>query len=194
MSTKRISNKINTKLRYAGEEEENNNMKLHFEFENEAEKDLVVEVFEDVKEQKVEESIASYITTPRMCINMIDNYREHTQRLLESERKSETTYYRTRDLMIDTGHHRVVQNQKEINLSLSSWVILDELIKHNGNTVTRDCLKLRLEQIHYHTVTDNLLNVEIRRLRKKLNEAEDNPYIEVIYGLGYRWKDMIIAE
>ena len=169
-------------------------MKLHFEFENEAEKDLVVEVFEDVKEQKVEESIASYITTPRMCINMIDNYREHTQRLLESERKSETTYYRTRDLMIDTGHHRVVQNQKEINLSLSSWVILDELIKHNGNTVTRDCLKLRLEQIHYHTVTDNLLNVEIRRLRKKLNEAEDNPYIEVIYGLGYRWKDMIIAE
>lgn len=169
-------------------------MIVNIKYENEDEKEFTSDLFETVKKQKVEETTATYQITSKELVDSVNTYVSYNQGQLEQKRMQEGKYYRTHDLVVDSGQHRVIKNQKEILLTPSSWAILDELILHNGNIVTRDCLKFRLEQTHFHPISDNLLNVEMRRLRKKLDESSENSYISSVYGVGYRWKHVIIAE
>lgn len=169
-------------------------MIVSIKYENEDEKEFTSDLFEAVKKQKVEETTATYQITSKELVDSVNMYVSYNEEQLEQKRKPEGKYYRSSDLVVDSGQHRVIKNQKEILLTPSSWAILDELIRNNGNIVTRDCLKFRLEQTHFHPISDNLLNVEMRRLRKRLEESNENSYISSVYGVGYRWKHLIIAE
>lgn len=169
-------------------------MIVNIKYENEDEKEFTSDLFEEVKKQKVEETTATYQFSTEELMNRVSNFIAYNQNQLEQKRMPKTIYYRSGDLVIDSGQHRIIKNQKEVYLTPSSWALLEELIIHNGNIVTRDCLKFRLEQTHYHPISDNLLNVEIRRLRQKLEESHEMRYISSVYGVGYRWKFLIVAE
>ena len=70
----------------------------------------------------------------------------------------------------------------ELQLSRVEQELLYLLISHTGQTLTRDQLISRIWDCA-ESVDENTLSVTVGRLRRKL----DVPYIQTVYGIGYRW-------
>ena len=86
----------------------------------------------------------------------------------------------TADLKIDT-------NNQELDLGLVTYYILLCLVENHGVVITRDHLLDLVQQQTQHFVEDNTLSVHMKRLRNKLGTYQNQPYIETLRGVGYRW-------
>lgn len=75
---------------------------------------------------------------------------------------------------------------KRVELSQTEQKILAILIKHRGNTVSREQIQSFVWGNEFLYVDDNSLSVAIKRLRTKLN---DSKYIKTVYGIGYSWEE-----
>jgi two-component system alkaline phosphatase synthesis response regulator PhoP len=87
-----------------------------------------------------------------------------------------------RDLVVDLGAHKVTLRGNEIQLTLTEFKILCELIKQSGQVLTRDSLRERA--LGNLNVTDRTIDVHMASLRKKLEHMGDT--IETVRGVGYR--------
>lgn len=86
------------------------------------------------------------------------------------------------DLKIETKSHRVFLKEKQIHLTLTEFRILAELIKENGDVLSRD--QLRQRALGNLNVTDRTIDVHLASLRKKLDHMGDQ--IQTVRGVGYR--------
>ena len=55
------------------------------------------------------------------------------------------------------------------------------------NVLTRKTLLEKLWDIEGDFIEESTLTVYIKRLREKLKEDKENPYIETVRGIGYKW-------
>lgn len=77
-------------------------------------------------------------------------------------------------------------NDNKINLTATEYKLLEILIKNRGKVVTKEILLEKLWDSNGNFVDENTLSVNIRRLRKKIEEDPKNPkYIENVFGIGY---------
>lgn len=91
------------------------------------------------------------------------------------------------NLTIDTSSHEVRKNTELINLTAKEFDLLLFFVRHKGHVFTK-------KQI-YHAVwndeyayDDNSIMVQIRRLRKKIEDNPDEPrYILTVWGVGYKF-------
>lgn len=90
-------------------------------------------------------------------------------------------------LIIDTGKHRVLVNNREIKLTATEFRILYYLASHPGRVFSREQL-LDKALGDSTVVVDRNIDVHIRGIRKKL-EIQPS-VIETIRGVGYRFKDI----
>lgn len=74
---------------------------------------------------------------------------------------------------------------KKIELSKNEFRILQLLYERAGSTVSRDIIMKRLWDNEYF-VDDNTLTVNMNRLRKKLEEAGIENFIQTKKGVGYQ--------
>ncbi|MFR7589944.1 MAG: response regulator transcription factor [Longibaculum sp.] len=93
----------------------------------------------------------------------------------------------TADLKIDTKQYKVYKNNQELDLGLVTYYILLCLVENHGVVITRDHLLDLVQQQTQHFVEDNTLSVHMKRLRNKLGTYQNQPYIETLRGVGYRW-------
>ncbi len=90
----------------------------------------------------------------------------------------------TRDrLTIDFAAHRVLLDGHEVQLTLTEFKILSELLKQSGTVLTRE--RLRERALGNLNVTDRTIDVHMASLRKKL--APLGNQIETVRGVGYRF-------
>ena len=85
---------------------------------------------------------------------------------------------------VDYGKHIIEKNDIEISLTKNEMFILEILLNHKNEIVSRDTIITALwddEQF----VSDNTLTVNVNRLRKKLTEIGFNDLIETKVGKGY---------
>ena len=76
-----------------------------------------------------------------------------------------------------------------MELSKTERRILQLLVFHEGQVITRDRLMEWVWPDGTEYVEDNALSVGIRRLRDKLEDAPSKPrYIRTVYGKGYVWE------
>lgn len=87
------------------------------------------------------------------------------------------------NLTIDFAGHRVLLRGKEVPLTLTEFKILSELVKEDGQVLSRELLRERA--LGNLNVTDRTIDVHMASLRKKLEELGDN--IETVRGVGYRF-------
>ena len=77
-------------------------------------------------------------------------------------------------------------NDNKINLTATEYKLLEILVKNRGKVVTKEILLEKLWDSNGNFVDENTLSVNIRRLRKKIEEDPKNPkYIETVFGIGY---------
>ena len=91
-----------------------------------------------------------------------------------------------RDLKMDYDAKRVYKNDKEVKLSATEYKLLEILCKNKGRAMTKQILLDKLWDYNGNYVDDNTLSVNIRRLRRKIEDDPKNPqYIITLFGIGY---------
>ena len=89
-----------------------------------------------------------------------------------------------RGAMLNTGDGSFVYREQRIRLSKNECRILTGLMKHKGKIVSREKLMEALWQTD-EFVDENALTVNVGRLRRKLEAAGLENFIETKFGVGY---------
>ena len=101
--------------------------------------------------------------------------------LLRRGQPERETILRCGDLEVDLVERRVTRAGMNIDLRPREFDVLAYLLRHQGETVTRDMLGRDVWNEPYHHLT-NVIDVTITLLRKKLGSAS---LIQTIRGVGY---------
>ena len=78
----------------------------------------------------------------------------------------------------------MTREDKEINLSPTEFSILEYLLRHSGQVVTRKMLNEHLWGEDWGSMT-NVIDVHINHLRRKIERGFDEPLIHTVRGRGY---------
>jgi two-component system OmpR family response regulator len=98
--------------------------------------------------------------------------------------RGEETVYRVADLELDRLSHMVKRANKELDLQPREFRLLEYLMKHAGQVVTRTMLLENVWDYHFDPQT-NVIDVHVSRLRSKIEKGFDNPVLHTIRGAGY---------
>ena len=74
---------------------------------------------------------------------------------------------------------------RSVELTAREFALLTYLMRSPGQTFTRAQICEHVWNYHFDPGT-NLVDVYVQRLRRKLQDGEDNPLIETVRGVGYR--------
>jgi two-component system, OmpR family, response regulator len=102
--------------------------------------------------------------------------------------RGEETQYRVADLELDRLSHRVVRGSEEIALQPREFRLLEYLMKHAGQVVTRTMLLENVWDYHFDPQT-NIIDVHISRLRSKIDKGFAQPLLHTVRGAGYMIRD-----
>jgi two-component system, OmpR family, response regulator len=90
-------------------------------------------------------------------------------------------------LRVDAAARRVSLHGSEVALSRREYDVLELLVRHAGNTMTKDQIEAQVWGFEAES-GGNLVEVYVARLRRKLNDADGNGFITTIRGIGYRFE------
>lgn len=91
------------------------------------------------------------------------------------------------DVRLDPSRGTVTKNGKEVFLSALEYRLLLTFLSNSGQLLSRDRLIEELWAASGAFVSDNTLTVYIKRLREKIEDDPQEPYIiKTVRGLGYR--------
>lgn len=92
------------------------------------------------------------------------------------------------ELRLDPTRHECVWRAKQVQLTVTEFLLLQALVKHPGHVKSRDQLMDAAYGDNIY-VDDRTIDSHIKRLRRKL-KAVDKEFsgIETLYGLGYRFQ------
>ena len=88
------------------------------------------------------------------------------------------------ELSLDLSTRRVTHGGVEIDLTPTEFSVLEMLMRHAGEVVTRKMLCESLWESDWEGTT-NVIEVHINRLRGKLQRGTKEPLIHTIRGRGY---------
>jgi two-component system OmpR family response regulator len=100
----------------------------------------------------------------------------------------EEMIYRVGDLELDRLSHQVMRNGTEIVLQPREFRLLEYLMKHAGQVVTRTMLLENVWDYHFDPQT-NVIDVHISRLRSKIDKGFSQPLLHTVRGAGYVVRD-----
>jgi two-component system OmpR family response regulator len=98
------------------------------------------------------------------------------------------TVYRVADLELDRLAHSVARAGKEIALQPREFRLLEYLMRHAGQVVTRTMLLENVWDYHFDPQT-NVIDVHVSRLRSKIDKGFDRQLLHTIRGAGYMIRD-----
>ena len=91
------------------------------------------------------------------------------------------------DVVIDTASAQVTKAGVEVYLSALEYRLLLHFAQNKGRLVTREALRDAIWDSAGEYVSDNSLNVYIKRLREKIDDDPANPRIVMtVRGMGYK--------
>jgi two-component system, OmpR family, response regulator len=100
----------------------------------------------------------------------------------------EETLYRVGDLELDRMSREVHRSEKKIPLQPREFRLLEYLMQHAGQVVTRTMLLENVWDYHFDPQT-NVIDVHISRLRSKIDKGFSQPLLHTIRGAGYMIRD-----
>jgi len=101
---------------------------------------------------------------------------------------SETTRLKIADLELDLLARRVTRAGRNIELTTKEFQLLEYLVRHAGQTVTRTMLLEGVWNLHFDPQT-NITDVHMSRLRNAVDKGFSRPLIHTVRGAGYVLKE-----
>lgn len=122
-----------------------------------------------------------YLTKPYAFSELLARIEALSRRTLPEE--AQTTYV-VGDLALDRLSHKVTRAGETISLLPREYRLLEFLMKHAGQVVTRTMLLEHVWDYHFDPQT-NVIDVHISRLRAKIDKTFDRPLLHTVRGVGY---------
>ena len=126
-----------------------------------------------------------YLTKPYAFTELLARVEAlHRRDSLEQEQTS----CQVGDLVLDRLSRKVVRKGVEIVLQPREFRLLEYLMRHAGQVVTRTMLLENVWHYHFDPQT-NVIDVHISRLRAKIDKNFDTALLKTIRGAGYMIRD-----
>jgi two-component system OmpR family response regulator len=110
---------------------------------------------------------------------------EALARRAKSGSDAPATVLRAGDLEMDLLRREVRRAGKPIDLQPREFQLLEFLLRHVGQVVTRTMLLEGVWDYHFDPQT-NVIDVHISRLRSKIDKGFERPLLHTVRGAGYR--------
>jgi len=106
--------------------------------------------------------------------------------LLRRAGDTETFRRQIGDLKLDIENRRVSRGSQEIAVTPREFELLAYLLRHHGQTVTRQMLAKDVwREPHRATPLDNVIDVHVAHLRRKIDEGRRVKLIHTVRGVGF---------
>ena len=106
-------------------------------------------------------------------------------RLKPSEASNVVTSLACDDLTMDLLSRRVRRGGRSVDLQPREFRLLEYLLRHVDQVVTRTMLLEGVWDYHFDPGT-NVIDVHISRLRRKIDDGTETPLLHTVRGAGYR--------
>ena len=126
-----------------------------------------------------------YLTKPYSLSELTARLQALTRR---AQSGTSDTVLRVGDLSLDLIKHKVTRAGTSINLQPREFRLLEYLMQHTGQVVTRSMLLENVWDYHFDPQT-NVIDVQISRLRSKIDKDFDSPLLHTVRGAGYKLQD-----
>lgn len=120
-----------------------------------------------------------YITKPFEFAELLARIRA----LIRRSSKNNDNVLSYREIMLDLDKEQVFTKDKEVSLTKKEFMILEYLLRHKGQLISRNQLLEHAWDRNVDIFT-NIVDTHIKNLRKKLGQS--GKFISTIYGSGYR--------
>ena len=115
----------------------------------------------------------------------IDELRARLRALLRRDAPAKSGQIEIGDLTIDPATHRVERCGRVIELTAKEFALLEYFARHPDQIVTRDMAESHIWSYDFNG-TSNVVDVYVRRLRRKIDEPFEVKLLETVRGVGYR--------
>jgi len=122
-----------------------------------------------------------YLTKPFALSELLARVQALLRRPAMQEESSELSIA---DLKLDLRRRRVERAAKPIALQPREFRLLEYLVRHQGQVVTRTMLLESVWDYHFDPQT-NVVDVQISRLRQKIDRDFSPPLLHTLRGIGY---------
>ncbi|OAL83511.1 two-component system response regulator [Acinetobacter sp. SFD] len=122
-----------------------------------------------------------YLTKPFSYIELLARIKSLLRRVPRLEQEA----YQVSDLVLNRLKHEVSRNGQKIDLSQKEFALLQLLMEHQGQVMTRSQIASMVWNINFNTDT-NVVDVAIRRLRSKIDDHYTPKLIHTVRGMGYK--------
>ncbi len=123
-----------------------------------------------------------YLVKPYAFVELIARVEALSRR---RETGSVQTVLKVGELEMDLIGRAVHRQGKEIDLQPREFQLLEFMMRHAGQSVTRTMLLEKVWEYHFDPQT-NVIDVHISRLRSKIDKGFDRPMLQTVRGAGYR--------
>lgn len=97
-----------------------------------------------------------------------------------------TTRLKAGDLEMDVVSHAVTRSGQTLDLTVREFEILEYLLRHQGRVVSREMLGREVwKETSRHTPLDNVIDVHMARLRRKIDHDFEPKLIQTVRGVGF---------
>ena len=110
---------------------------------------------------------------------------EALDRRAKSGGDAPSTVLKAADLEMDLLRREVRRGGELIDLQPREFQLLEFLLRHAGQVVTRTMLLEGVWDYHFDPQT-NVIDVHVSRLRSKIDRGFDRPLLHTVRGVGYR--------
>ena len=135
----------------------------------------------DERERGLRAGSDDYLTKPFAFSELLARVHALMRR---SGMKEDVSELRVADLRLDLRRRRAERAGKPIALQPREFRLLEYLVRHQGQVVTRTMLLEAVWDYHFDPQT-NVIDVHISRLRQKIDKDFSPPLLHTIRGVGY---------
>jgi DNA-binding response OmpR family regulator len=123
-----------------------------------------------------------YLTKPFAFSELLARIRS----LIRRNSQQQLPKHKVADLLLDPIKHIVKRGDQTINLTAKEFSLLEFLLTHKDEVVTRTMILEHVWDYNYDGLS-NVVDVFIKTLRKKIHEAGNKtPLIHTVHGVGYK--------
>ena len=106
--------------------------------------------------------------------------------LLRRGRSDSGDRLRLADLELDSAGRVALRGGKEMSLTAREFDLLEYLLRHSGTVVSREMLARDVwQETQRYTPLDNVIDVHVAHLRKKLDEPFKRKLLHTVRGVGF---------
>jgi len=106
--------------------------------------------------------------------------------LIRRGRADQSSKLKFADLEMDLPGRKAKRSGKDLELTAREFEVLEYLLRHKEEVVSREMLAREVwKEISRDTPLDNVMDVHINRLRRKVDEPSDRKLIHTVRGVGF---------